>query len=55
MAYDNERDLDDIHFYAASLENPENFIPQFHVFVAEKVPLVTIEDGLPQYQETRGS
>lgn len=49
IAFESARWPDEIHFYAAILENPEDVTPQFHVHVAEKLPWIKIADGLPQY------
>lgn len=54
MAFDSHRWPDEIHLYAASLENSRDFAPQFHVYVAEKVPWITIGDDLPRYDRTAG-
>ena len=53
MAYDADIFPDEIHFYAASLEHPEDFVPQFHVYYDEHVPWFEIRDELPRY--ARGS
>lgn len=51
MAYDDENDKTDIHFYAASLEDPTNFTPTAHFHYAEKLLWITIHDTL----EKRGT
>lgn len=50
MAFEHDEQPDEIHFYAASLENPADFAPQYHVHCAEKLPWIKLADGLPQYQ-----
>ena len=54
MAFESERWPDEIHFYAASLENPNDFAPQFHVNCAEKLPWIALNDGLPRYDRRVG-
>jgi len=49
MAYESDRFPDEIHFYAASLEDPRDFAPQFHVHWAEKLPWIDVADDLPKY------
>ena len=49
IAYDADDYPDEIHFYAASLEHPEDFVPQFHVHYAEHLPWVELSDALPRY------
>jgi len=49
MAYDADMYPDEIHFYAVSLENPADFIPQFHVHYAERLPWIDIKDDLPRF------
>lgn len=39
----------------ASLDEPGRLAPERHIWVADKLPWVTLADGLPQYQTVRGS
>lgn len=41
-----------MHLYAASLENPEDFEPTFHVNFESKLPWLHMDDELPKYQGT---
>ncbi len=54
LAYQSERWPDEIHFYAASLEQPEGFVPQFHVHWAERLPWIELADDLPKYDQISG-
>ncbi|MEQ8666457.1 MAG: hypothetical protein RIC16_12120 [Rhodospirillales bacterium] len=38
-----------MHLYAASLEDPTDFEPTFHVNYASKLPWLRIDDDLPKY------
>lgn len=38
-----------MHLYAASLENPEDFHPTFHVNWQSKLPWLHMTDDLPKY------
>lgn len=49
MAFEADRYPDEIHLYAASLEESSGFVPDFHVHWAEKVPWVQLADDLPKY------
>ncbi len=49
VAYDAEKFPNEVHFYLASLEDTSGLEPQFHAFVSEKVPWITLCDGLPKY------
>ena len=49
IAFESERWPDETHLYAALLEHAGNAVPQFHVHVAEKLPWIKLDDGLPQY------
>jgi hypothetical protein len=49
MAFEHDRHPDEIHLYAASLEKPEDFSPQFHTHCSEQLPWVVLADGLPRY------
>ena len=48
MAYETDELPDEIHLYAASLEESGDFRPERHDFHAERVPWVTLGDDLPR-------
>jgi hypothetical protein len=50
MAFESEREPGEIHFYAATLEHPEAYAPDFHVHVGERLPWFEISDDLPRYR-----
>nr|WP_170538944.1 GFA family protein [Ruegeria arenilitoris] len=52
MAYRNARDRVNIHIYTATLANPEDAAPRFHVFHAEHLHWLNIQDSLPRYAGT---
>ena len=52
VAFESTRWPDETHLYAALLDNPADARPQLHVHVAEKLPWVTLADGLPQYDRS---
>ena len=41
-----------MHLCAATLENPEDFKPTFHVNFASNLPWLQIDDDLPKYTGT---
>jgi hypothetical protein len=41
-----------MHLYAASLEDPTDFEPTFHVNYGSKLPWLQINDDLPKYEGT---
>ena len=41
-----------MHLYAASLEDPDDFQPTFHVNYESKLPWLQISDDLPKYKGT---
>lgn len=51
IAYESDRYPDEIHFYAASLEQSATFEPQFHTYYGERLPWIDIADDLPKYQK----
>ena len=53
MAYDAEADRANIHLYAATLDDPRDFTPQFHVQTAEALPWFRIDDDLPRHERFR--
>jgi hypothetical protein len=46
MAFAATRCPDETHFYAASLEDPADFVPDVHHHHDEKLPWIHLEDGL---------
>jgi len=49
LTYRHESRGADIDVTLASLDEPERFAPQMHVWVDDKLPWVAIGDGRPQY------
>ncbi|MEM9709319.1 MAG: GFA family protein [Pseudomonadota bacterium] len=41
-----------MHLYAASMENPEDFEPTFHVYYQSKLPWLAMDDALPKFDGT---
>ncbi len=41
-----------MHLYAASLDDPNEFKPTFHVNYKSKLPWLSMDDGLPKYDST---
>jgi hypothetical protein len=41
-----------MHLYAASMENPQDFKPTFHVNYQSKLPWLQMEDDLTKYEGT---
>lgn len=54
MAYRTARDNVNIHLYTATLEDPGAVPPRFHVFHAEHLPWLHLQDTLPRYAKTAG-
>lgn len=46
MAFEGDRWPDEIHLFACSLTDPENFVPQAHVNFAEHLPWFDTADDL---------
>ncbi len=53
MAYEGERWAHEIHFHAASLDDPRAYRPTVHVNWNERLPWVVICDGLPVHRTPR--
>ena len=47
MAYRSDRWPEEMHFFAASLDDPARYRPENHVFWAEHLPWIALADGLP--------
>ncbi|KNG92502.1 GFA family protein [Pseudaestuariivita atlantica] len=41
-----------MHLYAATMERPQTFVPEFHVNWQAKLPWLAMEDDLPKYDGT---
>jgi hypothetical protein len=52
MAYEAEKFSHEIHLYAASLDDPRDFQPDFHVFDSERLPWIQLSDHLPRFEKT---
>jgi hypothetical protein len=50
MTYEADRYPDEVHLYVSTLDNPGEYRPQVHVFFAERVPWMDLEDDLPRYE-----
>ncbi len=48
VAFATERYPNEIHFYVASMEQPEAFAPEYHSFVRDQLPWIHLADGLPR-------
>ena len=56
MTYEADRCSDEVHLYVSTLDEPGEFRPQLHVFIAERISWMEIEDDLPRYEGlTQGS
>ena len=52
MGFEADHYAGGMHLYAASLENPQDFVPEFHVNYESKLPWLQMNDGLPKYEGT---
>lgn len=54
MSYEHDNLPDEVHLYAASLDDPAGavVVPSRHVFVAEQLPWFDVHDALPRYATT---
>jgi ketosteroid isomerase-like protein len=49
LTYESEHCPGEVHLYISTLDRPEDFEPQIHVFFAEKIPWFDTADHLPRY------
>ncbi len=49
LSYESHRWPTETHLYAATLDRPQDYVPQAHVFWSERLPWMTITDELPKY------
>ena len=50
MGFEADHYSGGMHLYAASLEDPEDFEPTFHVNYESKLSWIQINDDLPKYE-----
>jgi len=53
LTYGQEQHPQEIDISLVTLDEAASIRPEFHLWVAEKLPWVQIDDGLPQYQGWR--
>ncbi|WP_282610251.1 GFA family protein [Pelagibius sp. Alg239-R121] len=53
ILYQHKDCLPDLDFPLATLNNPEDVAPAYHVRTVEKLPWVQLGDGLPKYEAWR--
>lgn len=52
LTYENDGLADEVHLYAASLEDPNEVVVSRHVFTQEQLDWFEIQDDLPRYATT---
>lgn len=50
LTYRHERRAAEIDVTLASLDDPRALVPQMHLWVSDKLPWMSIGDGLPQFE-----
>ena len=50
LTYRHERRAAEIDVTLASLDDPGALVPQMHLWVSDKLPWMSIGDGLPQFE-----
>jgi hypothetical protein len=48
MSYETDRRPDEVDLYAASLDDPSGFAPEFHSHWDERLPWIALADDLPR-------
>ena len=51
LTYEHEDRAGEIDITLTSFDNPSDFSPQSHIWVEDKLPWVSINDGLPQHAQ----
>ncbi|MEM9125532.1 MAG: GFA family protein [Pseudomonadota bacterium] len=52
MGFEADHYAGGMHLYAASMERPQDFKPEFHVNYQSKLPWLALSDDLPKYEGT---
>jgi hypothetical protein len=50
LTYESDRCPEEVHLYISTLDEPGAYEPQVHVFVAERIPWMELDDALPRYE-----
>ncbi|MEQ9643033.1 MAG: GFA family protein [Alphaproteobacteria bacterium] len=50
IAYESEAFPGELHFYAATLNDPSGYAPTFHVHAGERLPWFDTADELPRFR-----
>ena len=50
MTYEANWCPDEVHLYVSTFDDPGAHRPQVHVFFAERIPWMELEDDLPRYE-----
>lgn len=53
MAFEADHYAGEIHIYAATLTDPAQFVPEFHVYYDSKLPWLHMDDPLPKYPRSK--
>jgi hypothetical protein len=51
MSFERVSKPEEIHLYAASLDDSDGFVPELHSLWSERVPWLSIVDDLPKHEE----
>lgn len=52
LSYEADKFPGEIHLYISTLDEPEQYSPQFHVFFSERIPWFDTVDELPRHART---
>ncbi len=55
ISYEADRFPNEIHLFVGTMDEPEKFSPQFHVFCAEQISWLEVNDALPRYEHQSNS
>lgn len=49
LAYESDRFPGEVHLFLGTLDDPNQFRPEFHVHCAERIPWFEVRDSLPRH------
>jgi len=52
MTYESKRWPGEVHIHISALHQPELFLPEAHIYCAERIPWLEIHDHLPRHPGT---
>jgi hypothetical protein len=54
LTFESTRWPDEVHLFVATMNDPDAFEPDRHVYMEDRIAWMHMADGLPRFQQTSG-